>query len=153
MEAATIDVVDLMPHGREMVIIDRLVAYGPKRSIAVVEIGPDSAFVESGAVPAWVGIEYMAQTIAAHAGFEARLNGRAPAIGFLLGTRAYNCRVPGFSIGSKLRIVVEPLYVEAGFGAFSCSIEMDGVVANAVVNTYQPNESDARPAHEEGVQT
>lgn len=153
MEPSTIDVLELIPHGPEAVIIDRLVSYEPERSTAVVEIGPGSAFVEKGVVPGWVGIEYMAQAIAAHAGYEARKRGEHPRIGFLLGTRAYNCRIPGFPVGSTLRIVVEPLYVEAGFGSFSCSIEMDGVVADAIVNTYQPSERGAAPTSAREAQT
>ena len=89
-------------------------------------------------MPAWVGIEYMAQTIAAHAGFEARLRGERPPIGFLLGTRAYESEVGEFALGSTLTIAVEPVVMEARLAAFQCSIATDHVVAKAVVNTYQP---------------
>ena len=89
-------------------------------------------------MPAWVGIEYMAQTIAAHAGYEARLRGEPPAIGFLLGTRAYRSELGEFSLGSILTISVEPLVADPKLGAFKCAIAIDGVVATAVVNIYQP---------------
>ena len=63
---------------------------------------------EDAGVPAWAGVEYMAQTIAAHAGVEARARGEPPAIGFLLGTRAYSTSVEKFPNGSKLTVTVEP---------------------------------------------
>ena len=81
----------------------------------------------------------MAQTIAARAGYEARLRGEPPAIGFLLGTRAYRSEVGAFPLGAALTISVQPLVAEAKLGAFQCSIATtDRVLATAVVNTYQP---------------
>jgi predicted hotdog family 3-hydroxylacyl-ACP dehydratase len=84
----------------------------------------------------------MAQTVAAHAGFAARLRGEPPAIGFLLGTRSYECHTAEFAVGSELRIVVEPLFVETGLGSFSCIIEERSVLASAIVSTYQPSDDE-----------
>jgi len=139
MDVSGIPIGELLPHGPEMTVIDRLVEYGPQRSVATVLVTETSPFVVGYAVPAWVGIEYMAQTIAAHAGFEARLRGEKPTIGFLLGTRAYASDVGEFALGSTLTISVEPVVMEARLAAFQCSIATDRVVARAVVNTYQPD--------------
>ncbi|HUQ53143.1 MAG TPA: 3-hydroxylacyl-ACP dehydratase [Gammaproteobacteria bacterium] len=138
MNSAAIPIGELLPHGPEMTLIERLVEYSAQRSVATVTITPRSRFVEPGGVPSWVGIEYMAQTIAAHAGYEARLRGEPPAIGFLLGTRAYRSDVAAFALGAKLTITVEPLVTDAKLAAFQCSIATQRVVATAVVNTYQP---------------
>jgi predicted hotdog family 3-hydroxylacyl-ACP dehydratase len=129
---------ELLPHGPEMTLIDRLVEYTPQRSVAKVTITERSRFVEASGVPAWVGIEYMAQAIAAHAGYEARLSGEPPAIGFLLGTRAYRCELSAFPLGATLTISIAPLVADAKLGAFECAIALDDVVATAVVNTYRP---------------
>jgi 3-oxoacyl-[acyl-carrier-protein] synthase I len=142
MDPGSTPVVDLLPHGPEMTIIDRLVASEGDRSVAVVEVTPDSRFFLETGVPAWVGIEYMAQTIAAHAGFEARSRGDPPPLGFLLGTRLYECSVPVFPAGANLKIVVERVLVDGGFGSFACTIETDKILAKAVVNTYQPNDAE-----------
>ena len=80
-----------------------------------------------------------ATAIAAHAGYEGRLRGQPPAIGFLLGTRAYRSDIGVFPLGATLTISVEPLVTDAKLGAFQCAITTDRVVATAVVNTYQPN--------------
>ncbi len=129
---------ELLPHGPEMTVIDRLVEYSPERSIATVIVTQSNPFFAGSGVPAWLGIECMAQTIAAHAGFEARLRGERPAIGFLLGTRAYESEVGEFPLGTRLTITVEPEVVEGRLAAFKCSIATDHVVATATVNTYQP---------------
>ena len=138
MDCSGIPIGELLPHGPEMTVIDRLVEHSPERSVATAVVRESSPFFASAGVPAWLGIEYMAQTIAAHAGFEARLRGERPAIGFLLGTRAYESEVGEFALGSTLTITVEPVVVEARLAAFKCSIATDHVVAKAVVNTYQP---------------
>jgi predicted hotdog family 3-hydroxylacyl-ACP dehydratase len=138
MDPASIDIGELVPHGPEMTLIDRLVEYSPERSVATAVVTPANPFFGESGVPAWLGIEYMAQTVAAHAGYEARLRGEPPAIGFLLGTRAYESDVHEFALGSTLTITVEPVAREAGLAAFQCSIATDRVVAKAVVNTYQP---------------
>jgi predicted hotdog family 3-hydroxylacyl-ACP dehydratase len=138
MDPSTIPIGELVPHGPEMTVIDRLVSHTPQRSVATVSVTERSAFVAGAGVPAWVGIEYMAQTIAARAGYEARLRGEPPAIGYLLGTRAYRSSLPEFPVGSTLTIAVEPVVVDAKLGAFQCSIASDRVIATAVVNIYQP---------------
>lgn len=143
MDCAAIPIGELLPHGPEMTLIDRLVDYSPQRSIATVTITRHSRFVAvPDGVPAWVGIEYMAQTIAAHAGCAARLRGEPPAIGFLLGTRAYRSEVGAFPLGSVLTISVEPLVTDEKLAAFRCSIATERVLATAVVNTYQPAASE-----------
>ena len=138
MDCAAIPIGELLPHGPAMTVIDRLVEYDPKRSVGTVTIERTSPFFVGTGVPAWIGIEYMAQTIAAHAGYEARQRGEPPAIGFLLGTRAYRNELAEFPLRSTLTITVEPLVADAGFGAFQCTIATDRIVATAVVNTYQP---------------
>jgi predicted hotdog family 3-hydroxylacyl-ACP dehydratase len=139
MDSSSVPIGELLPHGPEMTLIERLTEYSPQRSVATVAITPQSRFVAADGVPAWVGIEYMAQTIAAHAGYEGRLRGQPPAIGFLLGTRAYRSDLAVFPLGAKLTISVEPLVADAKLGAFQCVIATDRVVATAVVNTYQPS--------------
>lgn len=138
MDVSGIPIRELVPHGPEMTLIDRLVEYSPQRSVATAVVTQKCRFLRGSGVPGWVGVEYMAQTIAAHAGFEARLRGEPPAIGFLLGTRAYESEVGEFALGSTLTITVEPVVMEARLAAFQCSIATDRVVARAVVNTYQP---------------
>ena len=138
MNCGAIPVGELLSHGPEMIVIDRLIEYSPQRSVATVAVTEDCRFFAGTGVPAWVGIEYMAQTIAAHAGYEARLRGEPPSVGFLLGTRAYRCALLEFPLGATLTIAVEPVVVDLRVNAFQCSIATDRVVATAVVNTYQP---------------
>lgn len=144
MDTSAIPIAELVPHGPKMTLIDRLETHDAQRSVAVAEIRADSVFFEHGAVPAWAGIEYMAQTVAAHAGAQARQRQAPPAVGFLVGTRAYRSAVAEFPLGSRLIITVRPVWSEGGVAAFDCAIGIDGSapVATAVINAYVPGDDE-----------
>jgi len=112
------------------------------RSVARAKVRRTSKFFDGSGVPSWAGIEYMAQTVAARAGFEARLLGEQPQIGFLLGTRSYECVAAEFPLDAELDITVEPLFAEQGFGSFRCVVEHEGPLARAVISTYQPKDEE-----------
>ncbi len=92
------------------------------------------------AVDGWVGIEYMAQTVAAWAGWRARLRGAEPQIGFLLGSRRYECSRPRFGLGETYRVDVHRQFqADNGLGQFDCSIQFDGqTVASATLTVFEP---------------
>ena len=138
------DIRSLLPHSGAMVLLDRVVAADADSLCAEVAIRPDSLFCQSHGVGAWVGIEYMAQAIAAHAGYLARLRGDAVKVGFLLGSRRYECSRPNFALGSILRVRIERvLQGENGLGSFECRIDALDVepgvaLATATVTVFQP---------------
>lgn len=122
-----------------MVFLDRVVTCDENGLVAETTVDRENLFCEDDGMPAWVGIEYMAQSVAAYAGVQARLRGEPPMVGFLLGTRAYKCSVSRFPLGETLTILVESLFSESGLGAFSCSIVADHPVASATINVFQPD--------------
>jgi predicted hotdog family 3-hydroxylacyl-ACP dehydratase len=134
---------ELVPHAGPMVLLDRVVETVGETLCAEVAIGPESLFCGSGGVPSWVGMEYMAQAIAAHAGYLALQRGEAVRVGFLLGSRRYEAHVPVFGIGSCLQVHVQcELRGENGLGAFACRISdsKDGaVLAQATITVFQPD--------------
>jgi predicted hotdog family 3-hydroxylacyl-ACP dehydratase len=103
--------------------------------------------VRDGAVPAWVGIEYMAQAVSAWAGARALRGGGRPRIGFLLGTRRYDVHCAAFPGGRTLRVQVRCEFMgDNGLGLFDCSIHLDGAeVAAGRLSVFEP----ANPASPE----
>ena len=97
------------------------------------------------AAAAWVGIEYMAQAIAAWAGNRARLKGQAVKVGLLLGTRRYAVHRQAFVVGDCLRIEARcELMGDNGLGMFACRIlDGDEEIAVANVSVYEPPDPDA----------
>src|SRR4051812_17498745 len=94
----------LIPHRAGMRLIDRVLSVDGDHVVAEVDVPFDGLFVRDGQVPAWIGIEYMAQAVSAWAGARARGHGGAPRPGLLLGTRRYDVRCDGFPRGALLRV-------------------------------------------------
>lgn len=136
---------ELVPHSGAMVLLDRVLSADAENLCAEVTIHAGSVFYDapSAGVGSWVGIEYMAQAIAAHAGYLARLAGAPVKIGFLLGARRYEAQLPVFAAGSVLQVhVQQALQGENGLGAFECRIEMAGaVLAQATITVFQPEDA------------
>jgi predicted hotdog family 3-hydroxylacyl-ACP dehydratase len=134
------DIRRFLPHSGAMVLLDRLLEAGTEDLLAEVTIRPDSLFCDGQGVPAWVGVEYMAQAIAAYAGYAAQLRGEAVKIGFLLGTRRYEAGCPGFAVGSVLQVHVQRLLqADNGIGSFECRIHAAGQqLASATITVFQP---------------
>lgn len=137
------DIHVLLPHSGAMVLLDRVLSADEESLCAEVTIRADSLFCGADGVGGWVGIEYMAQAIAAHAGYVARMRGEAVKIGFLLGSRRYTCARPAFAIGDVLRIVVHKLLqAENGLGSFDCWIKAeDEDIATATITVFQPHDA------------
>ena len=138
------DIRTLVPHADPMVLLDRVISADEESLCAEVGIRSDTLFCGSDGVGAWVGIEYMAQAIGAWAGYTAHLRGEPVKLGFLLGTRRYECRRAIFLLGSVLRVHVQRLFQnENGLGSFECSIDNEaGRVATATVTVFQPTNVD-----------
>jgi predicted hotdog family 3-hydroxylacyl-ACP dehydratase len=135
------DMRDIVPHAGRMRLLDRLVAFDGESLTAELVIRADSLFAHPQGVGAWVGIEYMAQAVAAFAGNEALLCGAKVKVGFLLGTRHYACNVPYFPVGAALRVSVRRESLgDNGFGSFTCTIAGEGIAAGATVTVIQPDD-------------
>jgi len=133
-----IDVAGLIPHSGSMVLLDRIIDYDDQGLTAELAVRGDGLLGDDKAVPAWAGIEYMAQAIAAYAGVMARRVGEPIRLGFLLGTRRYTSNVAAFKVGATLTIWVKKIMQDDNLGVFDCRILGDGVEITANLNVYQP---------------
>lgn len=132
-------VADLIPHTGSMVLLDRIIDYDDQGLTAELAVRGDGLLGgDDKAVPAWAGIEYMAQAIAVYAGVMARQAGEPIRLGFLLGTRRYSSNVAAFKVGSTLTIQVKKIMQDDNLGVFDCRILGDGVEVTANLNVYQP---------------
>tara|TARA_R110002110_G_C13412449_1_gene713734 strand:+ start:1235 stop:1714 length:480 start_codon:yes stop_codon:yes gene_type:complete len=131
---------DLVRHRGQMLLIDRLVETSPSHAIGEVAITSESTFFRTGrGVPAYVGLEYMAQTVAAFDGARRLQSGEPPAIGFLLGTRRYASKVKYFLAETLLSVHVSMVFSEGGMASFECVISSFGEeLVTASLNVYRP---------------
>jgi predicted hotdog family 3-hydroxylacyl-ACP dehydratase len=135
----------LLPHRGSMLLVDRVIE---RRSNGVVcEATPKRQwpFAENSGVPSLLGLELMAQCVGVHVGF-LRQEAKEPVrIGFLLGTRHYQCDVAHFTFGQALMLsCAHELSTDAGLAAFVCHLHVDGQqVAQATLNLFQPPDVEA----------
>lgn len=131
---------DLVRHRGQMLLIDRLVDASASHAVGEVTIASSSSFFRAGrGVPAYVGLEYMAQTVAAFDGARRVESGEPPAIGFLLGTRRYVSKVKYFLADTLLSVHVNIVFSEGGMASFDCVINAFGEeLVTASLNVYRP---------------
>lgn len=133
---------EVVSHRDPMILISGLSYYDEITARCWVDIDEQSPFFNKqlNGVPSYVGIEYMAQTVAAYAGANALDRQQEVQIGFLLGARKMTTQERVFSCGARLIIDVEELYrEESGLSVFGCSItHNDKVLVEAKVNVFQP---------------
>ncbi len=135
---------DLVPHDTPMVLLDELLSLDTEWLSAGVTIRPDSPFAHGQGVPAWVGLEYMGQAIAAWAGARARQRNEPVRIGFLVSTRRYEPGCSYFPIGTRLEVGVQPVTDDdVGLQVFQCTLTAPGIRASAALNVYMPEDVDA----------
>lgn len=139
----TYSVAQLVPHSDKMSLLDTILGYGEEWLHAEVHITPESMFASAEGVPAWIGLEYMAQAISAHAGMLERVKGGEPKIGFLLGSRKYLCSMDHFAIGQTLLVKVYLEMLAAnGLSVFNCELQGRDLEASAIVNVFQPDDAE-----------
>lgn len=133
----------LLPHDKPMILVDRALDVQQDSIHCQVEIGAHNPFFDSVSqtVPAYVGIEFMAQSVAAWSGYHAFLKQQPSPIGFLLGSRRYTSECDAFSLGEVLDVYAEKLMEDNGMAVFSARMErQEATVATCQLNVYVPSE-------------
>jgi predicted hotdog family 3-hydroxylacyl-ACP dehydratase len=138
----------LVPHTASMLLLDRVVAADAESLEAEVDITAATLFADADGVGSWIGVEYMAQAVAAFAGMQAMQHAkqhpdtthRPPKVGFLLGSRRYTASCGHFALGRTLRVhVLRLLQADNGLGSFDCFIaDGDERIATAALTVFQP---------------
>ncbi len=116
---------EVLPHAGEMVFLAEILEHGEDSTSCRIDIDAQRFFRDaSGRIPSWVGLEYLAQTIAAHGGLLDRKRGEPPRIGFLLGGRRVSYYTPRFLRGQQLAARVTHRWGGMeGLVTFACVLE------------------------------
>ena len=115
-----------LPHRGRMCLVDRVDHCDADGIACTAIVRRDGLFTTAEGMPAWIGIELMAQAAAAWAGARARAGGGAPRVGFLVGSRRYDAHEPLFATGAVLRVTaICALAGDNGLRLFDCTIAHD----------------------------
>jgi predicted hotdog family 3-hydroxylacyl-ACP dehydratase len=124
------ELMTLVPHKGKMFLLSRVVSFDvDKRSlVSEYDINGGCLFFDHklGGVPAWVGFEFMAQSISALSGIQGRLRGEAPKFGFILSVSGLEITMPVFKDGSTAITTVEEETVVESVYSFWCGIDSGG---------------------------
>jgi len=132
---------ELLPHRYGMLLVDRVVAWDEASATVSASPSAEGWYAEAGGMPSRIGIELMAQAIAAHVSIVAWSKGEPPKKGVLLGARAYRATRPHFAVSSELIVKATRAFSDdSGMGAYDCTIEN---AAKARILVFEPPDFEA----------
>jgi len=138
---------DYIPHRPPMRLIEELVEGGEDGVSTRVMIRRDSTFFNEQlkGVPAWVGLEYMAQTAAVWVGMDDLRHQRPVELGFLVSARQYQAKQPVFPLDSRLIVTVKRQFGEDAIVVFNGDIRAENgeEFASAHFTAYRPDDVNA----------
>lgn len=132
------ELAELLPHSGQMIWLDSVTAFDDKALTAELIVRDDGLLGYHQSIPAWIGIEYMAQAIAAYSGIKAKLAGQPIRPGYLLGARRYNSNTGEFAVGTRLTVRVEKIMQDERLGIFGCRIFGENIEITAKLSVYNP---------------
>lgn len=129
MNIADIEVASLIPHAGEIVLLDRLETFTEDSINAHTVVRDDGLFNNTPhQVPSFIAIEYMAQAIAAWAGYRGKSLGQPVKIGLLLGTRDFKASMDYMPVGAKVQVRIQRIMEMAnGMAVFDGWVTGDGI--------------------------
>lgn len=139
-------ITEVLVHRGSMLLLDHLVSVEGDVCVAQYTPQRDAWYADvNGDMPAWIGVELMAQSIAAWIGVQQWRNGGKPNQGVLLGTRRYQSTQPSFAAERALHVTARASFRDAsGFGAFDCSLALaeapECVLASALLKVFEPDD-------------
>ncbi len=136
-------IVAVLPHAGRIVLLTRILDHTETETTCEGEVTPHSLFAKpDGTIPPWIGLEYMAQCIAAHAGLRAWIRGEPIKPGFFIGSRRVDFWTDGFRVGQVLRVMATHLWGEKELASFACTLR-DGLtnapLAGGKLNVFLPD--------------
>jgi len=136
---------EFIVHRPPMRLLDRIISISENDALAETVVRSDNPFFEPGrGLPAYVGLEMMAQAIAAIDGRKRRASGLPANIGFLLGCRRYLSKRASFAENEKLTVAATMVFGDGAMFAFDCRLDDEqGEVATANLKVYAPADPQA----------
>lgn len=123
----------LLPQTGPMRLVDRILHHDAGTTRCAVDPAASALFLDArGRVPAWVGIEYMAQCAAAHGGLLAHQRGESPRPGLFVGSRRLVFRCDGFEPGRLLEVEARHAVGRGARLAFDCAVRLPGAETSLV---------------------
>lgn len=120
--------VELLLHRAPLLLLDTVEEVTPDHCRTRLTVDPGAWYAQAdGAMPAWFGLELMAQTIATYSGHRQKRVNHPLCLGYLLGTANYESVLPAFPAGMVLETeAMLQFWDELTLSAFRCEISHRG---------------------------
>lgn len=132
------DIRDLVPHSGPMLLIARVLRHDEHETVCAVDTSHVLFRDREGGVPSWLGLEYMAQCIAARGCLAGRLQKGTLQAGVLASARSLRFHCARFRAGQELEAAVRPISEGRGaMSSFACLLRESGtgsILAEGQVN-------------------
>lgn len=113
----------LIPHSGKMILLEKVIYRDTERIDCLLTISAEDPFAdEQGNVPAYIGLEYMSQAVAAHGSLDKVDEAERGKIGFFVGSRKVEMFVQEFYLQQELLISANLVLEQEGFGVFDCAV-------------------------------
>lgn len=127
-----------------MRLVEQVVMVSAEQAITESTVADDNIFYDADlkGLPAWVGLEYLAQTAAVWLGAECERRGNPIKPAFLLSTREYTAEQPVWPSGERLRVQVRPEWFDLPLVSFVGEVlnYQGEPLVKAVFSAYQPED-------------
>lgn len=149
---------DFLPHKTPMVLVERVIAVNDDSvhcQVSTAKEGCLAPFLTTqGELPAWFGVEIMAQTVGVWSGWQAKRAGSTLILpGMLLGGRGWRATQSTFPANATLDITMRLLMRDDRMGSFEGEIcHGERLLASGRLNTYQPNKEELQQLMSQGNQ-
>ena len=119
---------EVMPQQGAMILLDDVITHDPiEGTCCAIDLGKQTWLTARDfGIPAWVGLEYMAQCIAAHEGYRAWHDGRKLDLGLFVGARRVHFHRARFAETGALEVRARYLRGRPALGALSYACEIRG---------------------------
>lgn len=134
---------EVLPHRGTMQLLDEVTAFTDEAATCAYQVDGNAWYAQNRAgMPVWIGVELMAQAVAAHVALMARRHGKPVKPGALLGTRNFVSQRALFLPGERLAVTAcLEFRDESGLAAYACSIATGGTtVTEATLKVFEPED-------------
>nr|WP_299242094.1 hypothetical protein [uncultured Halomonas sp.] len=131
-----------VPQSHGMCLLDHILVVDDHGLVADVTPSVANVFATDAGIPGWTGLEWLAQAVAAWAGWHARANHEPPAIGFLIGSKRFEACRNSLAVDRTYQVSVRlDFQADNGLGHFQGEIiSDDGTrLAHGTLTVFQPS--------------
>jgi predicted hotdog family 3-hydroxylacyl-ACP dehydratase len=97
-------ITELVPHQSPVLALEKLTSWEPGHAVGKLTIRADNPFVQDGQIDTVMGLEYMAQCVAACLGMEAFQGGGNVRVGMIIACRQMQILEPQLSVGETYTV-------------------------------------------------